>query len=61
MAKEKKICIEPIRETTMVVKLVGDSIAMGNASMAAKEKAEYVTTHIHEDGIYNALKHYGLI
>lgn len=40
---------------------VGHSIAMGNASQAAKEVAEYVTTHIHEDGVYNALKHYDLI
>lgn len=40
---------------------VGHSIAMGNASQAAKEAAEYVTTHIHEDGVYNALKHYDLI
>lgn len=40
---------------------VGHSIAMGNASQAAKDVAEYVTTHIHEDGVYNALKHYNLI
>lgn len=40
---------------------VGHSIAMGNASQAAKDAAEYVTTHIHEDGILNALKHYELI
>ena len=37
------------------------SIAMGNASQVAKETAEYVTTHIHEDGVLNALKHYNLI
>ena len=40
---------------------VGHSIAMGNASQAAKDVAEYVTTHIHEKGVYNALKHYKLI
>lgn len=40
---------------------VGHSIAMGNASQIAKEVAEYVTTHIHEDGILNALKYYELI
>ncbi len=40
---------------------VGHSIAMGNASAVAKDAAEYVTTHIHEDGILNALKHYELI
>ncbi len=44
-----------------MLEFVGHSIAMGNASPAAKEKAEYITTHIHEDGILNALKHYNLI
>ena len=29
--------------------------------IVAKDTAEYVTTHIHEDGILNALKHYNLI
>lgn len=41
--------------------LVGHGIAMGNASPVAKEAAEYVTSHIHEDGVWNALKHYELI
>lgn len=40
---------------------VGHGIAMGNASQVAKDAAEYITTDIHDDGIYNALKHYGLI
>ena len=40
---------------------VGCGIAMGNASALAKEAAEYVTTHIHEDGVLNALKYYNLI
>lgn len=44
-----------------MLEFAGHSIAMGNASAIAKEKAEYVTTHIHEGGIYNALKHYKLI
>ncbi len=44
-----------------MLSFVGHSIAMGNASDAAKDAAEYVTTHIHEDGVYNALKHYELI
>lgn len=39
----------------------GHSIAMGNASQSAKDIAEYVTTHIREDGIKNALEHYNLI
>ena len=40
---------------------VGHSIAMGNASQMAKDAAEYVTSHIHEDGVLKALKHYKLI
>lgn len=44
-----------------MLKFAGHSIAMGNATPVAKEAAEYITTHIHEDGIWNALKHYSLI
>lgn len=40
---------------------VGHGIAMGNGTQPAKDIAEYVTTDIKEDGIYNAMKHYGLI
>ena len=44
-----------------MLRFVGHGIAMGNATQIAKDAAEYITTSIHEDGIYNALKHYGLI
>ena len=36
-------------------------IAMGNGTDRAKAAADYVTTAFDEDGIYNALKHFGLI
>lgn len=39
----------------------GHGIAMGNACEELKEIADYVTTDINEDGIYNGLKHYHLI
>ncbi len=39
----------------------GTGIAMGNGTDAAKEHADYVTDHLHDDGIYNALKHFSLI
>ncbi len=39
----------------------GHSIAMGNATEAAKKQASYVTDALHEDGIYHALEHFGLI
>lgn len=44
-----------------MLRFVGHGIAMGNASQVAKDAAEYVTTHIHEDGVINALKYYNLI
>lgn len=44
-----------------MLQFAGHSVAMGNASQVAKDAAEYITTHIHEDGIMNALKHYNLI
>ena len=35
--------------------------AMGDGTDVAKEHANYVTKGLHEDGIYHALKHFGLI
>ena len=44
-----------------MLQFAGHSIAMGNATKDAKAVAEYITTDIHKDGIWNALKHYNLI
>lgn len=40
---------------------VGTAIAMGNAYAAAKEAADYVTDDIDNDGIWSALKHFGVL
>lgn len=40
---------------------VPNSVAMGNAEQKVKDAASYVTNHISEDGIYNALKHFGVL
>ena len=40
---------------------VGHSIAMGNAPDAVKSVVEYTTDSINDDGLANALKHYGFI
>lgn len=40
---------------------VPHSIAMGNSPDGVKAAAEYVTSPLNEDGIANALAHYGLI
>lgn len=44
-----------------MLETAGISVAMGNATDAVKELADYVTTNILEDGIWNAMKHYQLI
>ena len=44
-----------------MLQFVGHGICMGNGTALAKEAAEYITKDIHEDGIYHALEHYGLI
>lgn len=44
-----------------MLQYVAHGVAMGNATDVAKAAAEYVTTDIHDNGIYNAVKHYGLI
>lgn len=40
---------------------VAHSVAMGNGTDEVKKTAEFVTTGVNEDGIYNGLLHYGLI
>ena len=44
-----------------MLKYVPHSIAMGNSMQLVFEVAEYTTKAITEDGIWNALSHYGLI
>ena len=44
-----------------MLKFAGIGIAMGNAAESAKKYADYVTTDIEHDGIYNALKLFEVI
>lgn len=37
------------------------AVAMGNASDEVKQHADYITTNVDDDGIWNALKHFELI
>lgn len=36
-------------------------VAMGNAEDDVKASADYITTAVDDDGVYNALKHFGVI
>ena len=44
-----------------MLEYAGVGIAMGNGSPEAKAAADYVTSDLHEDGIYRAMLHFGLI
>lgn len=44
-----------------LLKAVQTGVAMGNGEEQVKQTANYVTSDIDEDGIYNACKHYKLI
>ncbi|MDO5570020.1 MAG: Cof-type HAD-IIB family hydrolase [Bacteroidales bacterium] len=44
-----------------ILSKAGIGVAMGNASDNVKEAADYVTDSVDEDGIYNALRHFGVI
>jgi len=44
-----------------MLKTVGTGVAMGNGKDEVKEAADFVTTGVHENGIWNGLKEQGLI
>lgn len=44
-----------------IVKAAGIGVAMGNANEILKTSADYITTSVDDNGIYNALKVYNVI
>lgn len=44
-----------------MLRFAGNSIVMGNGTERAKNIADYVTSDLYNDGIYNAMRYYGLI
>ena len=44
-----------------IIKKAGIGVAMGNAGDNLKEVADYITTSVDEDGVKNALAHFGVI
>lgn len=44
-----------------ILQFCGTGVAMGNADDEVKAIADYVTTDVTEDGIYNAFEYFGLI
>ena len=58
---EHSIGIGDSLNDTELIKAAAVGIAMGNASKEIKELADYITTDVDKDGIYNAFKHFNII
>ncbi len=46
---------------TSMIRQAGIGIAMGNAIPELKEESDYITTSVDDDGILNALRHFGIV
>jgi len=44
-----------------MIRAAGVGVAMGNAGDDVKQAANFVTTHIDEDGIMHAMRHLGVV
>ena len=61
LSKEEALSIGDGENDLEMIECTGIGIAMGNGKNALKEKADYVTDDIDEDGWANAFRHYGFI
>ncbi|MBQ6335101.1 MAG: Cof-type HAD-IIB family hydrolase [Erysipelotrichaceae bacterium] len=61
ISKDETLGIGDGENDIKMLKHCAIGIAMGNSYPALKECADYITDNIDEDGLYNALVHYGLI
>ena len=59
--KEEVIAIGDGHNDAEMIKYAGLGIAMGNAIDKCKKVADYITSDIDDNGIYNAFKYAGII
>ena len=58
---EDTVAIGDSNNDITMLECVNTSIAMGNSSKAVLEMADYITTDVDEDGIWNALEWLGVL
>ena len=58
---EETIAFGDAENDLEMLEFVGIGVAMGNGDPLVKEKADYVTADVDDDGIAKALRHFGLI
>lgn len=61
LAEEETMAFGDGGNDVSIVEQAGIGIAMGNANDCLKQVADYTTTSVDEDGVYNALRHFNVI
>lgn len=61
ISREQSYAIGDSENDLPMFAVAGTTICMGDGMEKLMEKADYITDPVLEDGIYNALKHFGLI
>ena len=61
ISQENTIAVGDSINDVDMLRYAGVGIVMGNGTQVAKENADYITTGIYEDGIWNAMAHLALI
>ena len=58
---EESLAFGDSENAASMLRAAGIGVAMGNATPEALASADYVTDDAEKDGIYNALRHFGVI
>ena len=61
LGKEDALAIGDSTNDLPMFEAAGHTVCMGSGMEELKEKADYITSGVREDGIEKALQHYGLI
>lgn len=61
IAKEDTIAVGDSINDVEMLRYAQIGIVMGNGTQVAKDYADYITSGINEDGIWNAMNHFGLL
>lgn len=61
LTREEAIAFGDGHNDVDMFRAVGTAVAMGNACQAAKDAADYITDDPDNDGVWNALKHFGVL
>ena len=59
--KDEVICFGDGGNDISMLEYAGIGVALGNASDEVKSHADYITTHVDDNGVANAMKRFGII